>query len=155
MQAKVSENGEVTIIHLTGQVNYESVDPFRETCRQYFQGKKVIFNLKDLSFVGSTGITTFIETIEDVVQSSPEDVKLCQVGSEFKKMIMAREINGLEIYDEQKQAEFSFSEVTEVVRPSVVDDMLVSTPEVASPVSGERPAPFFHENRPWDDVKKK
>lgn len=113
MQAKVSRKGEVTIVEISGKISYENVDPFREKCLNTFgSDKKVIFNLQGLSFVGSTGITQFVGTIKDLMETNPEGVRLCGVGSEFQKVFAAAsdEEKSPQIFSELQQAEYSFIE---------------------------------------------
>ena len=107
MKATVSRSGEVTIVQLDGKINYETVDPFRSAVEKY-QGEKIVFNLQNLSFVGSSGITPFIDAIEIIARRHPEGIKLCGVGSEFKKMFAAKGIEGLEIYDDLERAQSAF-----------------------------------------------
>lgn len=126
MQAKVSQNGEITVVHLVGRINYETVDPFRKTCLENFREGKLVFNLQNLSFVGSSGITSFVQTIEDIARTNGQGLKLCSVGSEFKKIFDASEIAGLEIFEEQNHAESAFfapaePEAPEMAVPNFID----------------------------------
>lgn len=120
MRAQVAKSGEVTVVYISGQINYETVDPFRETCMRQFRDEKVVFNLQNLNFVGSSGITQFIQTIGDLASSNPSGLKLCRVGSEFKKVFVSGNFPGLEIYEEQAQAENAFLKGEEALLQTAV-----------------------------------
>lgn len=85
MDAKLKQQGDVTIVTLTGRLDVEKAEPFRRACLNNLANRKVIFNLNGLSFVGSSGITPFLKTIQDIAKTG--DVRLCHVGLEFKKLI--------------------------------------------------------------------
>lgn len=108
MKAKVQKSGDITIVDISGKISYENVDPFREKCLQNLGKDKLIFNLQNLNFVGSTGITQFVQTLGDLAQKNPEGLKLCRVSSEFEKIITSGEFSGIEIYDDAHQAYHSF-----------------------------------------------
>ena len=108
MKAQVSQNGEVTVVHVSGHIDYESVTPFQETCLSRFSSKKLVFNLQGLSFVGSSGITQFVQTLESLAATSPMGLKICRASTEFQKVLTSNQIPGLEIYEEQYQAEQAF-----------------------------------------------
>ena len=108
MKARISQNGDVMVVHVSGHIDYETVSPFRETCMTQFRKRKVVFNLENLSFVGSSGITQFVQTLQDLAEASPDGLKVCQASSEFRKVLTSNDIRGLQIFEEQFQAEQSF-----------------------------------------------
>lgn len=113
MQANVYKSGDVTVVHISGSINYETVNPFRETCLNQFVREKVIFNLQNLNFVGSSGITQFVKAVGELAVRNPQGLKLCRVGSEFTKVFSSNEFPGLEIYEEQAQAEHAFVKIAD------------------------------------------
>ena len=108
MKASVSQSGDVTVVHVSGYINYETVDPFRENCLRTLRQKKIVFNLTGLSFVGSRGIGQFVRTLGELAATSPDGLKVCMASSEFQKVLVSREIPGLEIFEDQFQAERAF-----------------------------------------------
>lgn len=60
--------------------------------------KKIIFNLEKLEFVGSSGITSFVQTLKDFNSVAPSKPVYTNVKSEFKRVIKA--------FDETNQFEF-------------------------------------------------
>lgn len=110
MEAIMEQRGEVLIVHLKGRVDYDSADPFRETCLNHLIHHKVIFDLQDLSFVGSSGITCFIKTISELSYKNPEGIKFSRVSSEFLRIFEASDIRNFEVFENDKIASMSFYE---------------------------------------------
>lgn len=115
MEAKVVNHDGVYVVTLSGQLDFESADSLRNTCRKLFREKKVIFNLAKLNFVGSSGLTPFLELLSEMNRSHGRDIKLCSVGSEFIRLFEAGELYGLEIYEDEVKARHAF-----VTPPNVI-----------------------------------
>lgn len=109
MEAKVVNQDGVYIVTLSGQLDFESADNLRATCRKLFREKKVIFNLEKLNFVGSSGLTPFLELLSEMNKTLGRDIKLCSVSSEFVRLFEAGELYGLEIYENEKNARMAFN----------------------------------------------
>ena len=60
MKAKISKNEHYVRLDLSGHISYESLDQLKEICHRQFQGSRLVFNLENLKFVGSSGITDFV-----------------------------------------------------------------------------------------------
>ena len=110
MEAKIQKEGDVTIVHLRGRLDFESSEPFRKTCLQDLTQEKVIFNLNELSFVGSSGVTDFVDTIVSLSEKNDFGVKCYGVSSEFKKIFETRSDKGVEIYDDEMTARKAFED---------------------------------------------
>lgn len=108
MQAQMSRDGEVIVVHLRGRIDIESANSFRDACMSVLARKQVVFSFKDLSFVGSSGILPFLETMQKLSMVSPGGFKFCQVGSEFRKVFAASPLGHVEIYDTEEQAATAF-----------------------------------------------
>src|SRR5579864_5702068 len=100
MQAKIRKDGDVTVVELHGKLDFETAEPFRETCQDILINNKVIFNLADLNFVGSSGIGAFINTLKDFASNNPVPPKFCFVRSEFKKIFSSGENDQFQIFDD-------------------------------------------------------
>ncbi len=110
MEAKVENRQGVYVVTLSGQLNFESADSLRATCQKFFREKRVIFNLEKLSFVGSSGLTPFLELLSEMNRTHGKDIKICSVSSEFIRLFEAGELYGLEIYDSESKAHMAFSQ---------------------------------------------
>ena len=108
MKAYVRRNeNNIYIIDLKGKVDFASAEPFRETCINNLTQKNVIFNLKDLDFVGSDGLSSFMNTLSELKKHS--SLKFCCVGSEFIRVFNTyNEIKDMVIYEDEQSAKNSF-----------------------------------------------
>lgn len=115
MEARIQNDGDVCVIHLKGRVDMEANENFRKTCLSQLSVDKIVFDMRELSFVGSNGITPFIETFALLSQRNSASIKICGVGCEFRRIFEASGIQNLEIYENEGTAKQSF--VDQSVRP--------------------------------------
>lgn len=108
MEAKVENTNGVYVVSLIGQMNFESADNLKNNCLQQFVNREVIFNLKDLNFVGSSGITPFLELLAELSRLSGSKFKLCAVCNEFMRMFEVGCVDGIEIYRDVHDARRAF-----------------------------------------------
>ena len=108
MQARVAQHGEILIIQLSGRVDVETAEPFRNACLNHLKNKRVVFDFRSLSFVGSSGILPFLETMQEFANNNPGGMKFSGVSSEFKKVFAATPLNAIEIFDTDSQALHAF-----------------------------------------------
>lgn len=99
MDAEVEKHGEVLLVHLKGKLDFEAVEYFDKTCEQKWLGRKLVFNLENLNFVGSQGITTFMESVLSLGRQYNGLVKLCNVRTEFRRLFEANQSGEVEIFD--------------------------------------------------------
>jgi anti-anti-sigma factor len=106
MKATISKIDDVVVINLSGRINMEYTEVFREACLKEFpkRSKKLIFNLSELSFVGSNGIMLFVDTLKDLADSQQAVLRFCAVSSEFKKVFAASPLASIETFDNQDSA---------------------------------------------------
>lgn len=99
MQARIGREGEVIVVHLSGRLDVETAEPFREACLNHLNGKKVVFDFRGLSFVGSSGILPFLETMQEYANCNGQGFKFSGVGSEFRKVFAATPLNTVDIFE--------------------------------------------------------
>jgi anti-anti-sigma factor len=109
LEALLKTHGEISIVFINGSLDIEKTQPFRQVCEQHLAGKKVIFNLKNANFVGSTGIQSFIDSLRILGQSSQVGTRLVGLKPEFKRIFSNLEIRGLEIHESENEAILSFT----------------------------------------------
>lgn len=109
MQALLKSQGEITIVTIQGSLHIEKTQPFREICLKHFLTKKVIFNMEQTNFVGSTGIQAFLETVKTITEENEFGLKLVGVKSEFRKILQNIENNKLQIFESEASAINSFA----------------------------------------------
>ena len=100
MEARWRKDGDINIIHIFGHLTYEEVDQFSEVCNRLLD-EKVIFNFDGLSFVGSSGITSFFAAIQNLTKRSRIRPKVCCLGIEFRKCLENYGSSDFEYYDSE------------------------------------------------------
>ncbi len=109
MEAKIAKRGQVLVVELNGKLDFETTEPFRRTCLEKLVTEKVVFDLRNLNFVGSLGLKDFVTTLEDIKNSPQANVKFCGVSSEFRRLFEANGIDPLDMFDNQEKALQSFA----------------------------------------------
>lgn len=109
MQAQIVRRDEFVIVHLMGRVDVETAEPFRRACFDHLLGKKVIFDFNGLSFVGSSGILPFLETMQEFACSSQSGLKFVGVGTEFRKIFSSTPLGLIEVYPDEIKAIEAFT----------------------------------------------
>ena len=84
---------------MEGKLDFETTQPLREDLGKLIRdiggrqtdsvAKKIVFDLERLEFVGSSGISSFVQTLKDFNITSPNRPLYTNVGSEFKRVIQA------------------------------------------------------------------
>lgn len=106
MKAQMSTMDDVVVVNLSGRINMEYTEPFRDAILKDIgrRSNKIVFNLKDLSFVGSNGIMPFVQTLTELASSQNKELRFCAVGSEFQKIFAASPLANVQVFDNQDSA---------------------------------------------------
>ena len=101
MKAQLTVKDDIVVVKLSGRINMEYTEVFREACLRDIGGRanKIIFNLQELSFVGSNGIMPFVNALTTLAQGENKQNKFVGVGSEFKKIFAASPLANIEMLD--------------------------------------------------------
>jgi anti-anti-sigma regulatory factor len=75
---------------------------------QSLRGKKVVFCLKNLNFVGSTGIQSFFQVIRDFNQNRHFKAKVSDLKPDFFRLLSSGGTADLEICENMAGALMSF-----------------------------------------------
>jgi anti-anti-sigma factor len=89
MEAKVEDRDGIFVVNLSGHLDFESADSLKSQCIKIFTNRDVIFNLQGLNFVGSSGITPFLELLTELSKSNGDKFKICAVSTEFMRLFEA------------------------------------------------------------------
>lgn len=119
MKTKFEKKGDTIIVNLEGHVDHESTEPLKNNLSKLIQKqsssqtdsipKKVVFNLENLEFVGSSGISSLFQTLKEFSTRAELKPKYCNVGSEYKRIIKAFDEEQIfEIFDNEEKAKKSF-----------------------------------------------
>jgi len=94
LRASLVNQGDITVIALEGKLDFENQDILRESIINLTrQGKRVVVDMEGLNFVGSSGITHFIRSLYELQERGMAVPHLCNVKSEFRKIISAYDVN--------------------------------------------------------------
>jgi anti-anti-sigma factor len=94
LRASLVNQGDITVIALEGKLDFENQDILRESIINLTrQGKRVVVDMEGLNFVGSSGITHFIRSLYELQERGMKVPALCNVKSEFRKIISAYDVN--------------------------------------------------------------
>jgi len=108
MQLKMVLDGEITIISLSGRIDIDKTQSFKKACLENFSDKKLIFCMKNLSFVGSTGIQSFFGVLNELKTSNKVDVKISGLNSDFRRLLTFSECSQLDVHEDIEGALQSF-----------------------------------------------
>jgi anti-anti-sigma factor len=118
MKTHIKNTGDAIIVTMDGRLDFEAYVPLRENLFKLADQantdsvpKRIIFNFEKLEFVGSSGISSFIQTLKDFNTSVPTRPRYCNVKSEFRKIIKAFDEEQLfEFYENEDRARKSFDQ---------------------------------------------
>ncbi len=119
MKTQIKKNGDTLVVSMDGRLDFETSEPLRAELSKIIRStrntdtapKKIIFNLEGLEFVGSSGISSFIQTLKEFNAMAPEKPRYCNVKSEFKRVIKAFDEESLfEFHDSEARARDSFDD---------------------------------------------
>ena len=97
MEVKTEQLGEVTVVHVSGKLNLEKNMSFREACLRSLSNQKIVFSLRHLQFVGSSGIQSFFRTLSEIHQKTSCEVKIAEVNPDFLRLLQYAALPDLEI----------------------------------------------------------
>ena len=108
MKTNVRKEGNAVIVSIGGRLTYENTDTFKESLIKLQEDSKkdqVVFDLTELEFVGSSGISAFVQTLRDFNIRHPQKPRYTNVRNEFKRIMLAFDETGsFEFYDSAERA---------------------------------------------------
>lgn len=118
MKTEIKKQGDTIVVSMDGKLDFETSAPLREHLDKLLTRsssdaapKKIIMNLEGLEFVGSSGISSFVQTLKDFNASAPSRPRYCNVKSEFRRVIKAFDEQDLfDFYDNEDRARKSFDQ---------------------------------------------
>ncbi|MEK6706315.1 MAG: STAS domain-containing protein [Bdellovibrionota bacterium] len=112
MKTQIRKNGDTVTVSMDGKLNFETSIPLREDLAKLMSKltnmsgtdsvpKKIVFNFEKLDFVGSSGISSFVQTLKDFNSLSPVKPQYHNVKNEFQRVIKAFDETALfEFYED-------------------------------------------------------
>lgn len=120
MQALVKRRGEWTVVTMKGRIELEKTAAFREACLKSLSHGSVIFEMSNLQFVGSTGMTEFFQCVADVQNMNNCQVRLVGLSDDFKRFITISSAATIQAFGKIEEA-FSSSVVQNFASLEVSD----------------------------------
>ena len=88
MTYKISENGNISTVFLDGEIDMDVTEKVKETILPLVEaGKEVHLNLKDVSYMDSSGISVLIESHQKALEKGTK-VIIKEVSKSVLKVIM-------------------------------------------------------------------
>ncbi len=118
MKTEIKKNGDTIVVNMDGRLDFDTYLPLRENLSKLTKHettdsvpKKIIFNLENLEFVGSSGISSFVQTLKEFNATATTKPRYCNVKSEFRRIIEAfDEAEKFQFYDNEDRARKSFDQ---------------------------------------------
>ena len=109
MKARIKNNNDSIVLYIDGKVDYETQDDVCvfinktiERNKKDETPKKIVVNFQNLEFVGSSGITQFVQSLKQIHTDTHITPKYCGVRSEFQKIMKAFDSdNEFDFYDDE------------------------------------------------------
>ncbi len=87
MNANITLEEDILVVTLSGTLDFDKAFEFKRKGFRHFLQNKVVFSLRDLDFVGSTGMSSFVETLVELSEKNPNGLSVCDVGLEYKRLL--------------------------------------------------------------------
>ena len=96
MKTRMKRTESTLVVNFDGVLEYDTHEALREDLQKLRRisnsdqaPSEIIFDLKGLEFVGSTGISAFIQILKEFNASAPSKPRYMNVKSEFRQLIRA------------------------------------------------------------------
>jgi anti-anti-sigma factor len=107
MKTQITVQNDCTIVELSGYIDFEAMRPLAQSIEQIYKddaGARVVINLRGLSFVGSSGISSFVKTLR-VFNRLTMKPSYCGMKSEFQRMFrLFEDQDNFEIFESEEEA---------------------------------------------------
>ena len=118
MKTKITKKGDTVVVSIDGMIDYETQEPFKNDLKKLIDSaqtdstpRKIIFNLENLEFVGSSGISNLVQTLRDFHARSPAKPSYVGVKSEFQKVFRAFGADDMfNFFDDEEDAKSQISQ---------------------------------------------
>jgi len=101
MKAKILRNDHYIRVDLSGHISYESLDELKQICSTEFKGQRLVFNLEELKFVGSSGVTDFVGLLKSL---EPQNLHICSALPEFYRVFESQSLQASSFHKSSLEA---------------------------------------------------
>ncbi len=117
MKTEAKRVGDTVVVSMDGKLDFEMQDSLKLHLSKILKAnsdsvaKKIIVDMENLEFVGSSGISSFVQTMKDFNAASPTKPRYCNVKNEFRRVMKAFDESDIfEFYENQDRARKSFDQ---------------------------------------------
>lgn len=96
--------GHVQLIEIEGQFGVEDAYSIRKACLKKYRGQKIVFNLNQASFVGSSGLIPLLRDLQIMGEQTQQPVRLVGLRSEVKRLMNGLGIKGFDTFESVHEA---------------------------------------------------
>lgn len=96
--------GAVKLIEIRGSFGVEDAFHLRQACLAKYKGEKLVFNLQEASFIGSSGLVPLLRDLEIMAGDGSTGVHLVGVRPEVKRLISGLGMKGFKTFDDVHEA---------------------------------------------------
>lgn len=111
MKTQIKKIGDAIVVTIDGRLDFETAVPLRENLNALMRKthtdsvSKIVFNFEKLEFVGSSGISSFVQALKEFNANAPTKPRYCNVKSEFRRVFKAFDDSDLfDFYDSEERA---------------------------------------------------
>lgn len=108
MEIKLVLDGDITVVALSGRIEIEKAQAFKAACARSFANRKIVFCMKNLNFVGSSGIQNLFSALNDLNSSNKMTAKIAGLNQDFARLFQFSECPNLELHENVEGAIQSF-----------------------------------------------
>ena len=91
MSYKVTEDGDISIVHLDGEIDMDVTEKAKEVIMPLIEAKKEVhLNLKDVQYMDSSGISVLIESHQKALEKNTKVINKDVSKSVLKVIMMAK-----------------------------------------------------------------
>ena len=108
MKVKLRKKRDKVVVSFVGHINLDLEKKFRSIYKEHLHERKVIFNMQELSFVGSVGISDFFKTLREFTLRNRDSLKFIGLKSEFKQLLSVNMSENVEFFESEAEALSSF-----------------------------------------------
>ncbi|MES2856461.1 MAG: STAS domain-containing protein [Bdellovibrionota bacterium] len=108
MEARMIQEGEIVVVHLSGRIDVETSQAFKEVLLKRLLNKPIVFDFRSLSFVGSSGIISFLDALQKFHAINSAGLRFSSVGIEFRRIFAATPLSDVLIFETAAAAADSF-----------------------------------------------
>ena len=124
MKVRVTSREQVLIVDLIGKIDFESMKAFRIFCNEQLSADKIIFDFKDLNFVGSSGIGCLVEAIQTLLKQPTRRLGFCQMRSEFRRIFAAGELREVPVFETLNETMMALAQGLPITPLRLIDESL-------------------------------